>query len=213
MAELSPEDKAVFEVVPRVTSTILDVERYEVNSLLELTKREDSFAVWIVGLSTAAIGGINLIPNFANIPRWEAMCSLIFFVLSIISGAVYRWTLRNHNFEIINATFYKQNHLLAIQSFSPSTASATNLRDKLLRVMDDVRQVNAIMQKEDPNYTELVNKRNRSHWWVSKVQFFPVGMFILGISVLVVVAARHWDAPSKPPELGKQAPKIMQSRP
>lgn len=208
MPELSPDDKIELELVVKGASAFLELEQEADRKTRDANRHEDNLTAWVVGLSAGAIAAMNAIPRLAGIPRWEALLVFSFFILSIISGLVYRWILKELETADNFASYCKKASLTAVIVLSTD-----------IRYSEDIKKAKAqlreIMEKKDPKYIELNKKAEAWLRWAKIVQYGPPVMFVLGVVALTAVASIHWESPKTTSQMpAKQSiPQIQQSKP
>jgi hypothetical protein len=201
LAELSANAKIELDVLAKGVSAILEIEKQAETRNREITRREDNFTVWIVTLSTGAIAGAVAIPNRGIVKMSEAIFVFAFFVLSIISGVIYRWVLKQFDSADSLATLKKQLQLGNILVSMPRIEVSDTAVDVAKA------QLKAILQSKDPERARL--ERTATNWKkaMDMCSFVPPLMFVLGVVSIIVVAAKHWEEPTAV----KPVPQIKQS--
>ena len=208
MPELSPDDKIEFELVIKGASAFLELEREAGRETRDVNRHEDRLTAWIVGLSAGAIAAINAIPKLAGITRWQALLVFSFFILSIVSGLVYRWILKELVTADIFAGYNKRSSLIAVIVLSTGIRSSEDIKKAKARLKE-------IMENKDPQYIELSEKVKGWMKWTKIMQYAAPVMFVLGVIALTAVAVIRWETSkgtSKVP--GNHAiPQIQETKP
>ena len=208
MPELSTDDKIEFELVIKGATAFLELEREAGRETLDANRHEDRLTAWIVGLSAGAIAAINAIPKFAGISRWQALLVFSFFILSIVSGLVYRWILKELETADRFASYNKRSSLIAVIVLSTEIRSSEDIKKAKTRLKE-------IMEKKDPQYIELIKKVNGWAKRAKIMEYVAPVMFVLGVFALTAMASIHWGTSKGTSQVpGNQAiPQIQETKP
>ena len=150
----------------------------------EVLRRDEEFTLWIVGLSTGAIGLVSVVGQFSNLSNWQIFIVFPFFVLAIVLGVVHRW--------IISRVMRMQRVEFLDRRLKMSTAIAT--RDE--KIMSDI--IHELAGREF-----IVTPWDR---WTNRLRVVPAVCFAVGMIFLTVVIGTNLETrPNYPKPQPKQA--------
>lgn len=208
MAEWSNERaQAAREYLFKNASARLDYDRHVVRELRELNRHADTVNTWIVGLSTGAIG--LLVTGFtkvANLPRWQAVIVFAPFLLSIISGLLFRWLLKETEGAEAFSGGKKQASLIDLMLNLDALSSEEQLEAARLRLEQIAKERVDIEQMKLVAVTRLWGKWANRAYWLPSISFM-IGVLMIAVSVLIT-----WESPTDKPST-TVIPQIRQSRP
>jgi hypothetical protein len=208
MAEWSNEKtKAVREYLFKNASVRLDYDRHVVGELRELNRHADTVNAWIVGLSTGAIGLMMTgLTKLENIPRWQAVIVFSPFVLSILSGLLFRWLMKETEAAEAFSGGKKQASLINFMLNLETLSSEEQLEHARLQLEQIAKDC---VDSEQMRFVAVAH-----HWqkWTNRVYWIPSITFVLGVLTITILALIIWESPAakpRPPVI----PQIRRSRP
>ena len=143
-------------------------------------------------------------------PLLLAACLFVFsfFILSIVSGLVYRWILKELETADKFASYNKSSSLIAVIVLSAGIRSSEDIK----KAKDRLKE---IMEKKDPQYIELSKKVKGWMKWTKIMQYAAPVMFVLGVFALTAVASIHWETSKGTSQVpGTHAiPQIQETKP
>jgi hypothetical protein len=155
-------------------------------------------------LSSGAIGLVLTAPRFSGISKGEGFIVFLFFGLSILSGVLYRWALKDLQAANVSIGHYNQTKVMMGVKMKLAHPDFQTDFPEILRDAANFEQW------DDPTYLRL---RGDMNWWGSvsnKLSYAPPAAFLLGVLAVIVVAFNNWEAPAG--DTAKPVPEV-QSRP
>ena len=139
----------------------------------EVRLREDEFTMWIVGLSTAAIGLISVVEKFSALPKRQLVIVFLFFLLAVVVGVVQRW---------ITSKVITENRLEFLAA--------------------RMKVITALSIGEEKGLFNIIEEMKRREWmktswekWMNWVRVVPAALFALGLILMVLVLTLNWKPP------------------
>ena len=187
-------------------SVRLDHDRHILRENRELNRHADTVNTWIVGLSTGAMGLMMTgFTKLTSIPRWQAVFAFTPFVVSIFSGLLFRWALKETESAEAFSSASKQSGLIDLMLRLPTLTSEDELEGARQRLERIAKELDGGQLKLNTTARYWANWANRIYW-------IPSISFVIGVLALVVLALIRWESPVI--ELSPASiPQMRQSKP
>ena len=205
MAALSEFEKREIDLLAKGATSLVEMDRNGAQITRDNRDREDKYTIWIVGLSAAAIAGLlSVSPKLASIPQWQAVPIFLLFGVSIISGIIYSWILKEHQTVSDEFHYTRQGQFLVVLSVMlPRAESIKDIKEAQTRLQE-------IYEKQDEIIVEQLKTAKR---WEKRAEIFsygPPAAFIFGVIALAGIGSYNWSNKLPVDITPKQVPQIRQ---
>jgi hypothetical protein len=186
MSELSSLGKIEFEVLLKGASSILELNREDERSSHDIKRSRDRLTSWTFALSAGAILVMNIIPQFANVPRRQAFFTFLLFGASVLFALMHKFVLERLD-EITHLINYNKHCALtayiALLARVQSDSDISSARSSLCQILEGRKGIDSRLLE-------------RAHRWASYariLQYIPLVTLLLGASSMAIVSSLYWQ--------------------